>query len=113
MKIDLGAGQKRPHPDIYGQATFDPLNDPSRDDRLILIDLLKCGPDFHPFRLLPRHHDMAILIFCALQKDVHFVSQLDRQVAGIIAEFVQRDSSFRLEPYIYNHVRVGDLQYRS
>ena len=99
---DLGSGQERVHAhEVDGHATLDLALDAPIDRTIVVEGVLDLLPDAKEIRLLLGQHDDALVVFEALQEDIHRIARLHRVR---VLELVQRHGPLGLEPDIEDDV---------
>src|SRR6185436_540410 len=100
-------------PDVHRQAALDPLDDAADDDLAFRIGLLDFVPDLHLLGFFAREDDVAFAVFGALEQDVDDVAGLNRDLAGLVQELVDRDDALGFVADVDNDFGGGDFENRS
>ena len=86
LDVDERARQEGLDADVDGEAALDPVDHAAPDGRAGAVGLLDLVPDLHLLGLVLGEDDVAVLVFGALEQDVHRVPWLDDDVAGEVGE---------------------------
>jgi hypothetical protein len=108
LDVHQRARQKGADADVDRQAALDSIDDPAVDDLAGFVALLDLRPDLHPLRFLLRENDMAFGVLGPLQQNLDVVAYLDRDIAVVVHELVDRDQSFGLVADVDNHMVGAD-----
>ena len=109
--VDLAARQEGADADVDGEAALDPLDDPARDDAALLVGALDLVPDLHLLGLLLGEDDVAVAVLGLLDEDVDGVAGLDRDLAVLVAELLERDHALGLVADVDDDLALGDAQH--
>src|SRR5262249_7607048 len=110
-EVDLATGQERADADVHGEPALHPLDHPPCHDPALLVGALDVVPDLHLLGFFLGQDDVAFLVLGLLEKHVHRVAGLDRDLPGLVAELVDRDDPFRLVAHVDDHFGVRDLEH--
>ncbi len=111
--VDLAPGQEGADPDVHREAALHPLDDPADDDAALLVGALHVVPDLHLLGLFLGQDDVAFLVLGLLEKHVHHVSALHRDLAVLVAELLDGDDPLRFVADVDDDFRLRHLQHHA
>ena len=113
-QVHLRAGQKsvRAH-NVHGQAALDSIDHHALNRLLLVMSFFDLIPGMNALRLLMRKVNVTFLSLALLAHYVDFIAGLDFRLALMVEHFRKRQHAFRLRANVHNHVRSGELQYRT
>ena len=111
--VDLRSGQERADADVHRESALDPLDDAADDDLAFRIGLLDFVPNLHLLGFFAREDDVAFAVFGPLEQHVDDVAGLNRDLAVLVEELVDRDDAFGFVTDVDDHFGGRDLENRS
>ena len=111
--VNLRSGQERAHADVDRQPALDPFDHAADDDLALGVGLFDLVPDLHLLGFFAREDDVAVAVFGALEQHVDDVAGLDRDLAVLVEELVDRDDAFGLVADVHDDFRRRDLEHRA
>jgi hypothetical protein len=111
--VDLRAGQERADADVHREPALDALDDAADDDLALGIGLLDFVPDLHLLGFFAREDDVAFAVFGPLEQDVDDVAGLNRDLAVLVEELVDRDDAFGFVADVDDDFGGRDFENRS
>ena len=111
--VDLRAGQEGADADVHREPALDPLDDAADDDLALGIGLLDFVPNLHLLGFFAREDDVAFAVFGPLEQHVDDVAGLNRDLAVLVEELVDRDDAFGFVADVDDDFGGGDFENRS
>ena len=96
--------------DVDCESAFDALDDAAAD-RLIGFERgFDAVPDQHPFRLLAGEHDVAAVVFEALDENVELIARFDGDLTVVAGYLVRWKDALGLVTDVDDHFSAGHLE---